>query len=71
VGIFAGPLGILFWPFLGALVGEYLHQHNLKISLKAAFGAFLGFVSGVVLKLIVSIVMLGYLLSVSIQHFIS
>jgi uncharacterized protein YqgC (DUF456 family) len=62
-------LGILFGPFLGALVGEYLHQQDSKNSLKAACGAFLGFISGIVIKLIMSIVMFGYLLAVSIQHF--
>lgn len=70
IGIFFGPLGILLWPFLGAFIGEYLHQQETKKSLKAAFGAFVGFAGGIMIKLILSIVMFGYFLAVSIQHFI-
>jgi uncharacterized protein YqgC (DUF456 family) len=50
-------------------VGEYLLHQDIKKSFKAALGAFLGFASGVVVKLIASIVMLGYFLAASIQHF--
>lgn len=70
VGLFAGPAGLLFGPFLGALVGEYLHQQDSKKSLKAAVWAFLGFASGIVIKLVISIIMLGYIIAVSIQHFL-
>lgn len=70
IGIFFGPLGILFWPFLGAFIGEYLHQQKAKKLLKAAFWAFMGFAGGIMIKLILSIIMFGYFLVVSIQHFI-
>ncbi|MDR0650492.1 MAG: DUF456 domain-containing protein [Candidatus Peribacteria bacterium] len=69
IGLFAGPLGILIGPFLGALLGEYLYQQDAKKSLISALGAFLGFASGIIIKLVTSIIMLGYLLSASIQHF--
>jgi len=51
VGLFFGPLGIVFGPFLGALVAELLVGRPSQEALKAAFGAFLGFVAGVFLKL--------------------
>ncbi|MBQ6741725.1 MAG: DUF456 domain-containing protein [Bacteroidales bacterium] len=54
----AGLLGVVFWPFLGALVGELLNQNNLQPSLKAAVGAFLGFLTGTLLKLAYCIVLL-------------
>lgn len=51
VGLFLGPLGIVLGPFLGALVAELVAGRPAQEALKAAFGAFLGFVTGVLLKL--------------------
>ena len=45
-----GLLGVVFWPFVGALVGEYIKQHDLRTSLRAAWGAFVGFLSGTLMK---------------------
>ena len=45
-----GLLGVVLWPFIGALVGEYLNQHELRPALRAAWGAFIGFVSGTLIK---------------------
>lgn len=61
IGLPFGPqglLGVIIWPFLGALVGEYLKSHDLKTSAHAALGAFIGFLCGSGLKLIYSIVIL-------------
>jgi uncharacterized protein len=54
VGLFFGPLGIIAGPFLGALVGELIKGRNSNEALKSAFGSLVGFLAGVVLKLIVS-----------------
>lgn len=54
-----GLLGVILWPFLGALVGEYVHQQDLQSSVKAAFGAFLGFITGTLLKLAYCIIILA------------
>ena len=70
IGIFLGPGGIIFGPFVGAVIGEYLHQQELGKACKAGLGAFLGFISGVVLKLVVCVVMFGYLIATSIQYFL-
>lgn len=46
-----GLLGVIFWPFVGALVGEFLSGKHDKTALCAAWGAFLGFLTGTGLKL--------------------
>ena len=53
-----GLLGIVFWPFVGALVGEYLKSHDLRPALRAAWGAFIGFVSGTLMKVVYCIALL-------------
>ena len=48
------PLGIILGPFLGAFLGAKM-EGNKEESLKIAFGSLLGFLGGVVLKIIVSV----------------
>ena len=65
LGIVAGlfifpPLGIIIFPFLGALIGEMLAGKEHKPALRAAMGSFLGFVTGVLLKLIVTVMIAYY-----------
>jgi len=50
LGLFFAPVGIIVGPFIGAVLGEMLNNNNDK-ALKAGFGAFMGFVFGVGLKL--------------------
>ncbi len=50
IGLFFAPVGIIVGPFLGAVLGEVLNN-NRDNALKAGFGAFMGFVFGVGLKL--------------------
>ena len=69
IWIFGWPLGLILWPFLWALVWEYLHQHNMSKSLKAAFWAFIGFMSGIVLKVVISIILFIYFCSWCYQYF--
>ncbi len=54
-----GIFGIVVWPFVGALVGELLNKADQKTALKAAFGSFIGFLTGTFLKFVVTIVYLG------------
>jgi uncharacterized protein YqgC (DUF456 family) len=61
IGLPFGPqglLGVIFWPFAGALIGEYINQHEWQPALRAAWGAFLGFLSGTLLKLVYCIALL-------------
>ena len=52
VGLFFMPIGLLVGPFLGAMIGELIAGKEVRQSLKGAFGAFLGYAAGILLKLI-------------------
>ncbi len=54
-----GFFGIIIWPFLGALAGELINKADEKTALKAAFGSFLGFLTGTFLKFMVTMIYLG------------
>lgn len=52
VGFFFGPLGIIFGPFVGALGGALLSGNKIMPAVRQASGAFLGYIAGLILKLI-------------------
>lgn len=60
IGLFLGPLGIVLGPFAGAFIGELTQNSDSSKALKAAFGAFVGLLMGVGLKLIASGAMTFY-----------
>ena len=54
IGLPFGPtglIGVIFWPFIGALVGELLSGKQSREAVRAAWGAFLGFLTGTGLNL--------------------
>lgn len=51
--IFFPPWGIIIGPFVGAFIGEYTDKENRDKALKSAFGAFIGIVFSMGLKLAV------------------
>jgi uncharacterized protein YqgC (DUF456 family) len=64
-----GPFGIVIGPFLGALLGELSANKNSKEAIRAAFGAFMGFIVGTVSKLIVAGFMIYYFVEAMIIHY--
>ena len=54
-----GPFGILIWPFLGAFLGELSQQKSQKNAFRAAWGSFLGFLAGTLIKFGISLVYAG------------
>ena len=63
VGIFLGPVGIIAGPFVGALIGEMINNANTNNALRAAFGSFIGFLAGTLIKLVACSVMVYYFIA--------
>lgn len=61
VGLFFfPPFGIIVGPFIGAVIGEITSGKDTGVALKSGFGSFIGFLTGTLLKLIVSGMMTWY-----------
>ena len=59
LGIIFTPIGMILGSFLGAFLSEvYWGKKSAGAALKAAFGSFLGFITGTGLKTIVSVMIL-------------
>jgi uncharacterized protein YqgC (DUF456 family) len=59
-GIVLGPFGlfgILGGPFLGAWIGEIYAGKESRQALRAAFGSFIGFLAGTLMKIVLSVVL--------------
>jgi uncharacterized protein YqgC (DUF456 family) len=59
VGLFLGLPGVLFCPFIGAVVGELSARRKLEDAARAGFGATIGLVLGVALKVALALSMIG------------
>lgn len=57
-----GPIGLLIGPLLGAILGELLMGEELRKSMRAGFGSFLGLIGGSLAKLVISCLMVGWFL---------
>lgn len=68
IGLLVGPfvipvLGIIIGPFLGAIIAELIvHKKDLVTAVKIGFGSVIGFISSVLTKSMIQIVMIGYFL---------
>lgn len=59
VGLWFGPLGMLFGPFVGALAGELWHTRAWRRATHVGLATWLGLLLGVALKLALAFAMLG------------
>jgi uncharacterized protein YqgC (DUF456 family) len=63
VGLFFPPFGFLIGPFVGAFIGELIHNSkDHKQALKAATGSFIGFLASTFMKFMVCVIYLGLFL---------
>jgi uncharacterized protein len=59
VGIFFGILGLVLGPFVGAVAGELLSGTSVLRSTQVGIGTWLGLLFGTIVKLVISLVMVG------------
>ena len=59
IGAFAGIVGLLLGPFIGAVIGEWLATRNMPQATRAGVGAAIGFIVGTAAKLALCFTMLG------------
>jgi uncharacterized protein YqgC (DUF456 family) len=61
IGFFVVPaVGMFLGTFLGALIGELIGGAHLRNATKSAVGSFVGFLTGIVMKVFLCLVMIGY-----------
>jgi uncharacterized protein YqgC (DUF456 family) len=63
LGVVAGPFGlfgIIGGPFAGAWIAERSAGQDSKKALRSAFGSFIGFIAGTVMKIVVSLIAAVY-----------
>ncbi|XJZ26241.1 DUF456 domain-containing protein [Bacillota bacterium Lsc_1132] len=66
IGIILGPfvipvVGIILGPFIGAALAERIaHKRSIMESLKVGFGSVIGFVTSVLAKILIQLIMIGY-----------
>jgi uncharacterized protein YqgC (DUF456 family) len=59
VGLFFGLIGILLFPFVGAVIGELVARQRLDQAARVGFATWLGMLFGTLAKLSLAIAMLG------------
>ena len=59
VGIFFGLWGIFIFPFVGAVIGEFMAHHQPGQSAKVGFATWLGLLFGALAKLALALTMVG------------
>ncbi len=68
IGFFFGPIGLVFGPFIGALAGELTQSSDFKKAVRAAFGSFMGFLAGTMMKFTLAVVYLVLFVNIFWKH---
>ena len=69
IGLFLPiPGGFIIGAFLGAFVGELSNNIDQKRALKAAFGSFLGFLTGTFMKFVVTLLYAIFYVYITIKY---
>lgn len=64
VGIFSGLWGLLIFPFVGAVLGEYIVRQQLDQASRVGLATWLGMMVGVIAKLAIALTMIGTFIAV-------
>jgi uncharacterized protein YqgC (DUF456 family) len=58
-GVFSGLVGLIFMPLLGAALGEFVAQRNLRRAGRVGFSTWLGLLIGTAVKVAIVFTMVG------------
>jgi hypothetical protein len=58
-GLFAGLVGVLFLPLVGAAIGEYLARRDHQHAARVGVATWLGLMVGLIAKVVIAFVMVG------------
>lgn len=59
VGLFAGFIGVLFLPLVGAAIGEYVARRDELHAMKVGVATWLGILAGLAAKVVIVCIMVG------------
>jgi uncharacterized protein len=59
VGLFAGFIGVLFMPLVGAAIGEYIARRDSAQAARVGVSTWLGLMAGMIAKVVIVFVMVG------------
>jgi uncharacterized protein YqgC (DUF456 family) len=63
LGLFAGFIGVLFLPLVGAAVGEYIARKDQRNAVKVGVATWLGILAGLAAKVVIVFMMVGVFLT--------
>ncbi len=67
-GLFFSLPGLLLGPFIGALVGEWLHSRDVHHATRVGVGTWIGMLVGAIFKLMLTCAMLGVFVLAIVMH---
>lgn len=71
IGLFFPPIGFILGPFLGAFIGEMIHNSkDTKGALKSATGSFIGFLVSSFMKFVFCLSILFLFLFIAFRNFV-